>query len=76
MVPWPLFYYLKGHAYQCQSNAYSCNLEGWMSMDIQIGIVIGMEQDRGFIIKAKQTDTTGTAGLAIVTDCISVAVAQ
>ena len=47
-----------------------------MSMGIQIGIVIGMEQDIGFIIKAKQTDTTGIAGLAIVTNCISVAVAQ
>ena len=45
-----------------------------MSIGIQIGIVIGMEQDIGFIIKAKQTDTI--AGLAIVTDCISVAVAQ
>ena len=73
-MPWPLFYYLKGHAYQCQNNAYSCNLQGWMSIGIQIGIVIGMEQDIGFIIKAKQTDTI--AGLAIVTDCISVAVAQ
>ena len=47
-----------------------------MSIGIQITIVIGMEQDIGFIIKVKQTDTTGIAGLAIVTDCISVAVAQ
>ena len=40
-----------------------------MSIGIQIGIVIAMEQDVGFIIKAKQTDT-------IVTDSISLAVAQ
>ena len=46
-----------------------------MSMGIQIGIVIGTEQDIGFIIKAKRTDTTGIAGLAIATDCISVALA-
>ena len=44
-------------------------------MGIQIGIVIGMEQDIGFVIKAKLTDTTCIAGLAIVTNCISVAVA-
>ena len=74
MVPWPLFYYLKGHAYQCQNNAYTCNLEGWMFIAIRIGIAIGMEQYIGFTIKAKQTDAI--AGLAIVPDCISVAVAQ
>ena len=47
-----------------------------MSVGIQKSIVIGTEQDIGFIIKAKQTDTTGIAGLAIETDCISVAVAH
>ena len=46
-----------------------------MTIGIQIGIVIGIEQDVGFIIKAKQTGTI--AGHAIIaTDCISVAVAQ
>ena len=34
-----------------------------MSIGIQIGIAIGMEQDIGFIIKAMQTDTI--AGLAM-----------
>ena len=41
-----------------------------MSIGFQICIFIGI----GFIIKAGQTDTI--AGVAIVTDCISVAVAQ
>ena len=45
-----------------------------MSIGIQIGIFIGMEQDVGFIMRAKQAATF--ADLAIVTDCISVAVAQ
>ena len=45
-----------------------------MSIGILIGIFIGMEQDVGFIMKAKQTATF--AGLAIVIDCISVVVAQ
>ena len=45
-----------------------------MSIGIQIGIVIGMGQDIGFMIKVKQTDTI--VGIAIVTDCILVAVAQ
>ena len=64
----------QGTCLPMSKNAYSCNLEGWMPIGIQIGIVMGMEQDIGFIIKVMQTDTI--AGRTVVTDCISVAVVQ